>query len=198
MSKFRCVSWVLVGMMFIGFIGCVFMGCELTTTQKANVEKIRRAENLLVSQPAPEIKFSMDRYLLTERYVRFNDPTKMCYLYLVFIDGTWLQTTIVGKFTSTSKRLTPDETVESLGGSYYTTKAPDEMATWGSSEPAKLGMTTLGSLIETGGFMSYIYSETPLTFTNFNKPMAKIVVEVTPEERAELSRRLASLRNQAR
>lgn len=100
MSKFRCVSWVLVSVMFIGFIGCVFMGCELTTTQKANVEKIRRAENLLVSQP---------------------DPTKMCYLYLVFIDGTWLQTTIVGKFTSTSKRLTPDETVESYGGSYYTT-----------------------------------------------------------------------------
>jgi hypothetical protein len=172
-----------------------FVGCETTVMQKENYKKVQRAENIMLSQPAPEMKFSMDRYILSERLTRFNDPNKLCYLYLVFCDGTWLQTTIIGKMTSTSKRLTSPEIytkVEST--SWAMTAAPDEMATYGSSDPAHVGLTTLGSLIEAGGFMSYIYSETPLIFKNMNKTMVEMVVQVTDQERKDLNTKLENLK----
>jgi hypothetical protein len=60
------------------------------------------------------------------------------------------------------------------------------MGVWGSSDPAKVGMTTLGSLIEVGGFLAYIYSETPLTFKNLNKPMIELTVQVSESEKRQL------------
>jgi hypothetical protein len=142
----------------------------------------------------------MDRYLLTERLTRFNDPNKMCYLYMVFCDGTWLKATIIGKLSSTSKRLTSPQVYTQVlsGGTYDNMPAPDEMGTYGSSDPAHVGMTTLGSLIEAGGFMSYIYSETPLSFTNMNKPMAEMVVNVTPAEKQALMLKLEALKREAK
>jgi len=177
-----------------------FFGCDQTVMEKANNKKIADAENLMTSQPAPTTKWSMDRYLLGERLTRFNDPNKMCYLYLVFCDGTWLKATIIGKLSSTSKRLTsPEVYTKVLGtGTYEVMPAPDEMGTYGSSDPAHVGMTTLGSLIEAGGFMSYIYSEVPLTFTNMNKPMVEMVVNVTAVEKQALLEKLEALKREVK
>lgn len=177
-------------------LGLLFWGCETTELERQDNLKIQRAENIMTNQPAPEIKYSMDRYLLSERLTRFNDPTKMCYLYLVFCDGTWMQTTIIGKLTSTSKRLTSPEFISPVAGTYMSMPAPDEMATYGSSESAKVGLTTLGSLIEAGGFMSYIYSETPLTFKNMNKPMVEMIVEATVQEKQALMEKLDNLKKE--
>jgi hypothetical protein len=164
--------------------------------QEMDEVKIKRAEGIMQTQPAPEIKFSMDRYILSERLVRFNDPNKMCYLYLIFCDGTWLQMTIIGKMTSTSKRLTSPETYTATGRGYEKMPAPDEMATYGSSDAAHVGLTTIGSLIEAGGFLSYIYSEIPLTFKNMNKPIAEMVVEATKEDRKFLLDKLDGLKRE--
>jgi hypothetical protein len=59
-----------------------------------------------------------------------------------------------------------------------------------------VGLTTLGSLIEAGGFMSYIYSETPLTFKNMNKPMVEMVVEASAQERKLLMEKLDNLKRE--
>lgn len=172
----------------------LFMGqdsCDNTSERaKQSAKRIETTESLMKKQPSPQIDFSMDRYVLSERYKRFNDPNKMTYLYVVLPDGSWLQATIIGKLSSTSKRLTPPDYYDYYSSSYYTRQAPDEMGTWGSSEPAKVGMTTLGSLLEIGGFMAYLYSETPLTFKNFNKPMIEMVVQVSDQEKAELLKQL--------
>jgi len=175
----------------------VFLSCEKTVMQEMDEVKIKRAEGIMQTQPAPEIKFSMDRYILSERLTRFNDPNKMCYLYLIFCDGTWLQMTIIGKMTSTSKRLTSPEVYTSvMAGNYEKMPAPDEMATYGSSDAAHVGLTTIGSLIEAGGFLSYIYSETPLTFKNMSKPIAEMVVEASKEDRKLLLDKLNGLKRE--
>lgn len=165
-------------------------------------KKMQNAASLATNQPAPMIDFSMDRYLLSERLTRFNDPNKMTYLYVILPDSSWLKVTIIGKLSSTSKRLTrPVDTFlaknrQSESDDFYTQEigpAPDDMGVYGSSEPAKVGMTTIGSLIEIGGFLAYIYSETPLNFTGMDRPIIELSVEATDDERAALDAKLQSL-----
>jgi len=161
--------------------------CNPTEASRQAVKKTANVNRLMEKQPTPEIGYSMDRFLLDQRLERFNDPNKMSYLYIVLLDGTWLQVTIVGKLASTSKRLTP---TEECSASYGCEEQPDEMGTWGSSDPAKVGMSTLGSLLETGGFISYIYSEAPLNFKNLDRQIIEIEVQATETEKREFNTRL--------
>lgn len=189
-------------------IACLFVfmlcgggsSCEDTSEiKKANRAKLDQVSNLLVKQPASTIKFSMDRYILNERNVRFNDPNKMCYLYIVMIDGTWLKVTIVGKLASTSKRLSsPAMEYSVYGNNNPLGPAPDDMGVFGESTGAHVGLTTIGSLIEAGGFISYIYSEVPLPFTGLSKQVVEIKVEASQEERTEMMRKLEDLRKRSK
>ena len=196
----RIVGIVLV-MVVVG-------GCARPT--KTTIEMNKKLDNieiLLSNQPGTPIKFSMDRYLLNQRNIRLNDPNKMSYLYVIAVDGTWLNVTIVGKLASTSKRLTPPIQRHQLrdpddpeNDSMYLDvvgPAPDDMGTWGQSDAAHVGMTTLGALLEIGGFLSYFYSETPITFQNLDKKMVTMVVEATPEEKQALMGKLESLKRDA-
>lgn len=175
-------------------------GCDDTSEiKKANSAKIEQVNNLLVKQPATTVKFSMDRYILNERNVRFNDPNKMCYLYVVMSDGTWLKVTIVGKVTSTSKRLSsPTMEYSVYGNNNPLGPAPDDMGVFGESVGAHVGLTTIGSMIEFGGFISYIYSEVPLPFTGLAKQIVEIKVEASQEERTEMMRKLEDLKKRAK
>lgn len=173
-------------------------GCEPSESQIQTQKKLEDVNVMMTRQPTPTVQFSMDRWLLSERLTRFNDPNKMCYLYICTNDGTWLKVTVVGKVASTSKRLTQPEGYDYYNGSYYRTQLPDEMGTWGTSEPAKVGMSTLGSLLEFGGFMTYFLSEVPLTFEGLGKPMVSLRVEVPAEERAAFLARLDTLKKGAK
>lgn len=155
-------------------------GVDESQENAAFNKKKENVQSLMSNQPGTPIDFSMDRFLLNERNVRFNDPNKMSYLYIVLLDGTWLKVTIVGKLASTSKRLTrpEEEYYLSLSSANQLGPSPDEMGTYGSSDPARVGMLTLGSLIEFGGFSSYIYSEVPLSFSGLQRP----VIEIAPIE----------------
>ncbi|QQS22934.1 hypothetical protein IPM19_04970 [bacterium] len=179
----------------------VSMGSECdgpnTEERKQFEKKKENTQSLMSKQETPVIGYSMDRYLLSERITRFNSPNKMSYLYVVLADGTWLQITILGKLTSTSKRLTkPEEEYWIMGSNNTLGPAADEMGVYGSSDPAKVGMTTLGSLIEFGGFASYIYSETPLNFKGKN--VIELTVEATPEEKEQLTKKLEQMKNAMR
>lgn len=142
-------------------------------------KKVKATVKLIEKQPTRDLNFSMDRFILNQRQQRLNDPNKMTYLYVVLMDGSWLKVTIIGKLASTSKRLSPPTEPG------YSFPLPDNMGVWGSSDPAHVGMTTLGSLIEVGGFLSYVYSEVPLHFTNLSKPMIEMQVQASPAELKE-------------
>jgi hypothetical protein len=59
-------------------------------------------------------------------------------------------------------------------------------------------MTTLGSLLEFGGFSSFIYSEVPLNFQGLKREMVEVTVEVTQQQRKELQDKLDMLKKEAR
>lgn len=187
---FLALALIVVLAMVIGGCG----GGNRTAREKQQTAKLNNVDRLITNQPSTPLDYSMDRYLIDQRNKRFNDPNKINYLYIVMADGTWLKVTIIGKMASTSKRLSSPVEVNSWSNGYYTVPAPDDMGVWGESVGAHLGMTTLGSLLECGGFLSYIYSEVPLMFQDFNKPMVTITASVTPEERAELAKKLDELK----
>ena len=193
--------------LIVTFISLAFIGCNPGGTPntseitKQSKKKTANTNSLFAKQPTPFIEFSMDRYLQAERLTRFNNPNKMTYLYVCFPDGNWLQFTIVGKLASTSKRLTPPIKNYKIDRGQYTGTAlgpaPDEMGVFGSSNPAKIGMTTLGSMFEIGGFISFIYSEVPLNFKNMGGQMIEVEVTVSEDERVDLQNRLNGLKKQA-
>jgi hypothetical protein len=160
---------------------------------RQNQIKQETTEALLKKQPNPQLGHSMDRDLLIKRLVRFNNPNQMNYLY-IFTPSKNLELTIVGKVASTSKRLTDPEGWVTFNSNTYRIPIADEMGTWGSSDPAKVAMTTMGSLIEFGGGMFfYIYSETQLNIGN--EQLTKITVQLDDQEKARMAKELAELQN---
>lgn len=179
------------------FFLCLILCSSLTSCffddSKAHVESsksISNVEKMMESQPTPLIEHSMDRFLLSERLIRFNQPLKTTFLYVTLIDGTWLKIEILGKLTSTSKRLNmrsrPQTEQHYFFFHEYMEENPDEMGVYGDSEGSKVGITSDGSLIEIGGYLSVIYSEKPLVFHNLTKPMIELSVQLTEQEKQEL------------
>ncbi len=187
--------------LFVIFVMSLSACKELETSvmQQETQKKIETVQGLMSNQPAAKLDWSADRYLLDLRNTRFNDPNKMNYLYIFLLNGDIYEYTIIGKLASTSKRLTspvmkykldaPSGYREVLG------PAPDMMGTYGHSGTAKLGMTTLGSLLEFGGFIGYIYSETPLIFKNRTKQVIKVTLQASPEEIKEFEKGLKDYKN---
>lgn len=176
-----------------GFDSCETSSNESTRQRQA---KERNTESLSKKQPLPDINFSMDRDLLIKRLTRFNNPNKMNYLY-IFAGDRILELTIVGKVTSTTKRLTDPQKWDSpdgISGEYDRIDIADEMGTFGSSNGASLAMTTLGSLVEFGGFIGYFYSEVQFEFSGEEK-VTKINIQLSEAEKSTLNKELNSLRN---
>lgn len=199
-SKMFTAVAVAVLLMFV--VGCIEPKMDSQQVVEAK-KKIDNVNSLLEKQPATPLDFSMDRYLLDQRNVRFNDPNKMSYLYMFVPMGPTLQVTIVGKVASTSKRLsTPVQTYKIDRGQYTGTDlgpAPDDMAVYShSSGNAKVCLTTVGSLLEFGGAAAYFYSEVPLIFAGLEKPMVKVTTEATPAQKAALLKQLKTLKAKAR
>lgn len=192
--------FLLVSLLVCTLFGFGFDSCDSSNPEAERQTRIKQenTESLMKKQPTPQIGFSMDRYLLSERLVRFNDPNKMNYLY-VFAGNKVYEITIVGKVASTSKRLTDPEGWVNFANStssanQYRVPVADETGTWGSSDPARLAMTTLGSLIEFGGFMGYFYSETQFSFANGASDLVKITVEINQEEKLKMANDLLELK----
>lgn len=183
----------IITIFIIIFIAAFTLGSSDCSGPSANEEtkqfqqKKETVQSLMAKQPSPQLRWSADRFLLRERLIRFNDTNKMSYLYVFLFNGQVLETTIKSKLASTGKRLTaPVQQYKIDAGSHRGTTlgpAPDEMAVYGhSTGSAKVGMTTIGSLIEMGGgMMFYIYSEAPLQFRGIERKIT-FDIEASKEE----------------
>lgn len=186
---------LIVAVAAFAFVGCDIAPAQVDQQQVSNAKKQATVQNLMSKQDTARIDFSMDRYLLRERLERFNDPNKMSYLYVFTPDGPAFQFTIMGKVASTSKRLTAPVQKYKLATDGLVDReelgpAPDEMGVFGDSTgDAKVGMTTLGSLLEFGGFGFYIYSEVPISFTNM-PPLVELKLTADEDEKVDLLNRL--------
>ena len=205
MKRFTVLLALLVAMVFMAFtLTSCFEPKPQSVEQQQMDKKKKAAASLMKKQGTTTISFSMDRYLHIQKLERFNDPNKMTFCYLFLMNGQVLEMSIVGKMASAGKRLTrTHQRLEDwdYGANYgdQWAEAPDEMGMYGeSSGGGKLAMTTFGSMLEIGGFFSYIYSEVPLTFTNLKVPVVKFEIKATEAEKADLLKRLDKVKQEAK
>lgn len=194
MRKALSVTVLLIFVSAIMLVTLPSCKSEISQQKRQAKEKAMNVETLMERQGVSKIDFSMDRYLLKERIERFNDPNKMSYLYVFTPSGPVVAVTIMGKVASTSKRLTNTHEPVGFNTGALLTPTPDEMGVYGdSSGDAKVGITTLGSLIEFGGFGFYIYSEVPISFTGLDKPVIELKLNASEAEKQEMLNNLGKL-----
>jgi hypothetical protein len=131
---------------------------------------------------------SLEQYNIAQRYLHDNKPDAMKYVYVIGENGqVCLHYTILGKVTSSEKRLTP-QTVAAYGGgdynnqngmditigsrTYETEEVIEDDGTYGSSSEYVYMWTTAGNYIQVipmGSFLMVVADKqltpTELTFT---------------------------------
>jgi hypothetical protein len=159
---------IIVAITLLGLFSCKG---ELKNTsalsEQAHTEINQQGLNQ--SQPAPDIKWSLERDNLIKRFKLQNDKTVMFYMYL-FIEGIpdpigYYQ---VNKVSSVNSQLTNTAQLVSgdLGERYgdFVMPSPSEDGSYGTNGDAVFGFTPEEIYIEHN--MKYVVSTVPLSFRN--------------------------------
>ena len=205
-GRFKLFSIIaIILLLTFSFTACNSSVPTDSAEQIAARKKVASARSLMIKQPGAQIRYSMDRKLLNQKLIRFNDPSKLTYLYVFMNNGQTLEMTIVGKMASSSKRLAPTKKLIRLnrgsntGLDFKWEDLPDEMGVYGeSSGSGKLALTTFGTMLEVGGFFSYLYSEVPLIFSGLETPIVRFEAKIDPEQRAALLKDLKAMQAEAK
>jgi hypothetical protein len=126
-------------------------------------------ERLVRTQPSPNIKYSVERQNLIQRYKTYSDRNKISYIATVTFQGGILYTGVVkGKISSVSSQLTPadrmvcaDISDESAGCS--TVQVPEPDGSWSTNGQGIFWYDDRGVYHEWNG--TYFVSDAPFTLT---------------------------------
>lgn len=132
-------------------------------TEKKRTEK--NHSSLSKNQPAPFIKYSLERENLVKRLKRWNKPNKISYIYLVSFGKIMGFYAIKGKVSSVNSLLTsPKQMVYDSNGSYKVGSkvmpSPDFDGSYGSNGDGVFFFLTDGTYMEWNG--KYILVDRPL------------------------------------
>lgn len=115
--------------------------------------------------PASALKGrSLERKNIAERLVRYNDPNKISYIYLLAQNGQVISYfTIKGKVSNAGSQLLPEDDILDPCGTDYCPTVVDSAGddgSYGPDEDSIFFFTTDGTLVEWGGL--YLLSDKPL------------------------------------
>ena len=125
-------------------------------------------QRLIAAVPYPEnaMRNSLERRNIRERLLRFNDASKIGYLYeLTDFGQVVAYFTIKGKPTAIASQMTPsDQTtcidIKNRDDPCFVVASPMDDGSWGPSEPGIFFFTTEGVMLEWNGLFQY--SDYPL------------------------------------
>ena len=176
--------------MTILMIGLLLQGCEYppanTSAKDEQSHTEQNQRQLNVTQPPPNISWSLERDNLIKRFKLQNDRSVTFFMY-VFIEGVadplgYYQVT---KVSSVNSQLTnPSQIVrngESMQRGFSVLPSPAEDGSYGTNGDGVFGFTPEEIYIETN--MKYITSTVPLSFTH---PVNRLAVITTDESRQML------------
>jgi len=159
---------------------CVASGCENKEvykgqgqTQKTEAKFTEDQQAKLIKAcPPPQLTFSLERENLKRRLVRFNDPAKISYIYLVDFGKVMAYYTIKGKVSSVNSKLTTGEQLvedpftDFQGGAVSPARvveSPQLDGSYGTNGNAIFFFTTEDVYVEWAG--KYMVCDQPLTLT---------------------------------
>ncbi len=86
------------------------------TDQQTTADQFKR---LFAATPPPELTFSLERQQLVKRLERFNDPSKVSYIYLISFGKIMAHYVVKGKVSSVDSRLTCTQQMVADGKTSY-------------------------------------------------------------------------------
>lgn len=156
-------------------VAATVAGCSSSTSkpdsqqqQQQITENYSQKLNTAVPYPLAQMNDSLERSNLRERLLRYNQPTKISYVYVLSYDGHVLSYyTIKGKVSSTQSQLSNTQNIQGCpqGSSGTCGVVVDSMGDDGSFGPEEGGsngiffFTTDGVLIETS--MPFVVTDAP-------------------------------------
>lgn len=146
-------------------------------TGQAQTEQAFAQQQAAVPYPADALKDSLERRNLREKLLRYNQPSKISYIYLLSqTGGIYAYFTIKGKVSSNQSQMTTDELIQRYGnadGGNVTVPAPGDDGSYGLNEDGVFFFTTDGVMVTWNG--PYLLTDAPLKIDE-----AKLVLNYVP------------------
>ncbi len=136
------------------------------STGQAQTEQAFKQQQTAVPYPVAQLKDSLERRNIRERLLRYNDPDKISYIYLLAQTGAVITSyTIKGKVTANDSQMTTSESIISNCHGTSSTcndvavSAPGDDGSYGPNEPGIYFFTTEDVMITWNG--PYLMSDAP-------------------------------------
>lgn len=169
MTRTRKIAILAAGVLALTFLGAA--SCEdnpeagAQQTGQAQTEQAFKQQQTAVPYPAEQLKDSLERRNIKERLLRYNNPNKIGYIYLLTdTGGIYTYFTIKGKVSSTDSQMTTTDLIQwdkgSAGGGNVTVPAPGDDGSYGPNEPGIFFFTADGVMVTWNG--RYLLTDAPL------------------------------------
>lgn len=135
-------------------------------------EQAYEQQSAAVPYPVSDLRDSLERRNLNERLLRYNNPSKISYLYLLSqTGGIYAFYTIKGKVSSNQSQMTTDQLVNwtckaSYGCQPVTVNAPGDDGSYGPNESGSFAFTTDGVMVTWN--TDYILTDAPMKINAAN------------------------------
>lgn len=164
----------LVAVAVVGTVALTAGACD-TGTPSAQTQGQQQTElafgqqSTAVPYPADQLKDSLERRNLREKLLRYNNPSKISYLYLLSqMGGVYAYFTIKGKVSSNQSQMTTTDLIRpcSAGGDSgsgncaVAVPAPGDDGSYGQNEQGNFAFTTDGVMVTWDG--PYILTDAPM------------------------------------
>lgn len=168
--------------LLIGIIAALCLvlaaGCDMSTPDTSAqdqgqklTEDAFQQQSGKVPYPADQMKDSLERRNVLERLLRYNNPSKISYIYLLSATGgIYAYFTIKGKVSSTDSQLTTTDLIDtkchSNGCNDVTVPAPGDDGSYGPNEAGIFFFTTDGVMVTWDG--PYLLADAPMKIQQQN------------------------------
>jgi hypothetical protein len=170
---------VAMGVAAVVFLGAGSCGPEERSGAQASgqrqTEQAFAQQQAAVPYPADALRDSLERRNLREKLLRYNQPSKISYIYLLSqTGGIYAYFTVKGKVSSNQSQMTTDQ-LELDHGSYgqAVVSAPGDDGSYGLNEDGIFFFTTDGVMVTWNG--PYLLADAPLKIDE-----AKVVLNYAP------------------
>lgn len=160
----------LVGVLLFVMFGAADCDGGENDKQRDEVQKISGKafdqQRAAVPYPADQLKDSLERRNLRERLLRFNDPKKVGYVYILSFGDFIGYYTIAGKVSSTQSQMNPSDDISgdkcgSGCSEHVVSESAGDDGAFGEAEPGIFFFTTEGVMVQVS--TDYIYSDQPIS-----------------------------------
>jgi hypothetical protein len=142
--------------------GCTSGDSSAQKSGQQQTEQAFKQQSGAVPYPVGDLRDSLERRNLREKLLRYNNPSKISYIYLMTqTGGIYAYFTIKGKVSSNQSQMTADQ-LDIDRGSYgqAVVNAPGDDGSYGLNEDGIFFFTTDGVMVTWNG--QYLLTDAPL------------------------------------